>query len=144
MSANARRWVEYRHLVTFGDTNSAGTVYFARYFCWQGECREQLLAQFYPEFAADLRQGFLMVTEFARADFFGEATLFDWLVFRVTVSGLTRSRIEFEFEFVRERDGKVLARGWQAVVWTNQQHRPSLMPDKLYETTASHFGLAET
>ena len=144
MSANARRWVEYRHLVTFGDTNSAGTVYFAKYFSWQGECRERLLAQFYPEFAADLRHGFLMVTEYAHADFFGEAVLFDTLVFRVTVTGLTRSRIEFEFEFARERDARLLARGRQAVVWTNQQHRPSLMPDKLYETTASFFGLRES
>lgn len=32
MNPTARRWFEYRHLVTFGDTNAAGSVYFAKYF----------------------------------------------------------------------------------------------------------------
>lgn len=143
MNAATRRWYECRHLVTFGDTNSAGSVYFAKYFSWQGECREKLLAQFYPEFTSDLRQGFSMITEFAHQDFFGEAALFDQVLIRLTVSALTRSRIEFEFEFIRESDAKLLGRGQQAVIWTNQQHRPSLMPDKLYDATVAYFGINE-
>jgi enediyne core biosynthesis thioesterase len=142
MNAGARRWFECRQLVTFGDTNAAGSVYFAKYFAWQGECREKLLAQFYPEFANDLKQGFGMTTEFARQDFSSEATLFDQLLIRLTVTALTRSRIEFEFEFVREQDGRLLGRGTQAVIWTNPQHRPSLMPDKLYEAATNYFGIS--
>jgi enediyne biosynthesis thioesterase len=142
MNDTARRWFEYRHLVTFGDTNTAGSVYFANYFAWQGECRERLLAQFYPEFTSDLKQGFGMTTEFARQDFFSEAALFDQIVVRLTITALTRSRIEFEFEFVREQDGRLLGRGAQAVIWTNPQHRPSLMPDKLYEAAAHYFGVS--
>ena len=144
MSATTRRWFEYSHLVTFGDTNTVGSVYFAKYIAWQGECREKLLAQFYPEFAQDLKHGLGMTTEFAHQDFFSEATLFNQLLIRLTVTALTRSRIEFEFEFVREQDGQLLGRGRQAVIWTNSQHRPSLMPDKLYDATASYFGLAES
>ena len=141
MNATVQRWFECRHLVTFGDTNAAGSVYFAKYFSWQGECREKLLAQFYPEFANELKQGFGMTTEFAHQDFSSEAALFDQLLIRLTVTALTRSRIEFEFEFVREPDGRLLGRGRQAVIWTNPQHRPSLMPDKLYDVTASYFGI---
>jgi enediyne core biosynthesis thioesterase len=144
MNAAARRWFEYRHLVTFGDTNTAGSVYFAKYFAWQGEYRERLLAQFYPEFANDLKRGFGMTTEFAHQDFFSEATLFEQLLIRLTVTALTRSRIEFEFEFIREQDSRLLARGKQAVIWTNPQHHPSLMPDKLYDATASYFGITES
>jgi enediyne biosynthesis thioesterase len=140
MSTAEKRWVEYRHLVTFGDTNSAGSVYFANYFGWQGEARERLLAQFYPEFAEDLHHGFTMITQTAHLDFFGEAALFDEVLIRLTVTSLTRSRIEFEFEFLREKDSRLLAHGRQAVIWTNQQRRPSIMPDRLYEATASHFG----
>ncbi len=135
------RWFESRHLVTFGDTNTAGSVYFAKYIAWQGECREKLLAQFYPEFSQDLKQGFGMTTEFVHQDFISEAVLFDQLSIRLTVVALTRSRIEFEFEFTRQADGRLLGRGRQAVIWTNPQHRPSLMPDKLYDATASYFGL---
>ena len=144
MNVMDRRWFEYRHLVTFGDTNTAGSVYFAKYFAWQGECREKLLAQFYPEFADDLKQGCGMTTEFAHQDFFSEAALFDQLLIRLTVTALTRSRIEFEFEFVREQDSRLLGRGKQAVIWTNTQHRPSLMPDKLYDVTATYFGIGES
>ncbi len=141
MNPTDRRWFEYRRLVTFADTNVAGSVYYANYFAWQGECREQLLAQSYPEFADDLRRGFSLVTEFAQQEFFQEASLFDWVVVRQTVTALTRSRIEFEFEFVREKDGVLLSRGRQAVLWMNQQRRPSLMPEKLYAATAGYFGL---
>ena len=141
MNRSDRRWFECRRLVTFGDTNIAGSVYYANYFVWQGEGREQLLAQFYPEFADDLRRGFSLITEFAHQDFFQEATLFDRVLIRLTVTTLTRSRIEFEFEFLREADGALLSRGRQAVIWMNQQHRPSLMPDKLYDATAGYFGL---
>jgi enediyne core biosynthesis thioesterase len=141
MSTVERRCFEVRHRVTFGDTNAAGSVYFARYFSWQGECRERLLAQFYPQFKEDLAQGFGMSTEYAHQDFYGEAYLFDELVMRLWVKDLTRSRIEFEFEFIREQDQALLARGTQAVVWTNQQHRPSLMPDALYEATAAYFSV---
>jgi enediyne biosynthesis thioesterase len=144
MTAPERRWFEHRHLVTFGDTNAAGSVYFAKYVSWQGECREKLLAEFYPEFVTHLRQGFGLTTEFAHQDYFAEAALFDHLLIRLTVTALTRSRIEFEFEFVREQDGKLLSRGKQAVIWTNQQHRPSLMPERLYEATASYFGISES
>ncbi len=144
MNASARRWFDYRHLVTFGDTNTAGSVYFAKYIAWQGEYREKLLAQFYPEFPQDLKQGFGMTTEFVHQEFFSEAALFDQLVIKLTVTALTRSRIEFEFEFVREKDGQLLGRGKQAVIWTNSQHRPSLMPDKLYEATANYFGLSQS
>ena len=136
-----QRWFECRHLVTFGDTNTAGSVYFTKYFEWQGECREKLLAQFYPEFANDLKKGFGMTTEFAHQDFISEAVLFDQILIRLSVAALTRSRIEFEFQFVREQDNRLLGRGSQAVIWTNPQHRPSLMPDKLYEATKTYFGL---
>jgi len=144
MNTMTQRWFEYRHLVTFGDTNSAGSVYFAKYFSWQGECREKLLAQFYPEFVNDLKQGFGMITEFAHQDFFSEAILFDQLLVRLTVTALNRSRIEFEFEFVREQDATLLGRGRQAVIWTNSHHRPCLMPDKLYDATVSYFSIAES
>jgi|WetSurMetagenome_2_1015567.scaffolds.fasta_scaffold853038_1 enediyne core biosynthesis thioesterase len=144
MSATTRRWFECRHLVTFGDTNTAGSVYFAKYIAWQGECRERLLAQFYPEFAQDLKHGFGMTTEFVHQEFFSEATLFNQLLIKLTVTALTRSRIEFEFEFLREQDSQLLGRGRQAVIWTNAQHRPSLMPDQLYDATASYFDLVRS
>ncbi len=140
---SARKWYQHHHLVTFGDTNIVGNVYFANYFHWQGACREALMAETYPEFADDLRRGFGLVTEFAHMDFLQEARLFDQVIVRMTIGDLSRTRIEFEFEFTRQKDDTLLARGKQAVVWVNQQHRPSLMPDKLYDSVVNYFGMRE-
>ena len=61
----------------------------------------------------------------------------------MALSDVSRSRMEFEFEFIREAEGTCLAKGQQAVVWTNQQHRPALMPDKLYDSIVGYFGVSE-
>lgn len=136
---SSKRWFEYRHLITFGDTNVVGNTYFAHYFVWQGKCREALMAEFYPEFEQDLQRGFGLITEFAHVDFHHECRLFDKVIVRLTVANLSRTRIEFEFEYVREKDGLLLANGRQAVIWVNPQQRPSLMPDKLYNLCRDHF-----
>lgn len=105
--------------------------------------REVALAAIYPEFVNDLRRGFSLITEFAHMDFLLEARLFDHVLVRMTVSDLSRTRMEFAFEFRREEDNTLLALGKQAVVWINAQHRPSLMPDKLYDGTAAYYGVQE-
>jgi enediyne biosynthesis thioesterase len=132
-----------RHLVTFGDTNVVGNVYFANYFRWMGECREAIMALYYPEFEEDLRRGFGLITEFAHIDYHQEARLFDSVVVRLTITSLSRTRVEFAFEFIRAKDQELLAKGRQAVVWVNAQKRPALMPDKMYDGIVSHFGITE-
>jgi acyl-CoA thioesterase FadM len=76
-------------------------------------------------------------------DFFYEARLFDRVLVCMSLNNLSRSRLECTFEFVREADNTLLAKGKQAVVWTNPQHRPGLMPDKLFDGIATYFGVHE-
>lgn len=134
-------WFEVRHLVTFSETNVVGNVYFAHHFLWQGKSREALLAKYYPEFAEDVEQGFGLITDYANMDFLHEARVFDVVNLKIKAVGLTPSRIEFEFEFVREQDNLVLSRGKQAVVWVNQKQRAALMPEKLYTSVIECFGI---
>lgn len=135
---------EYRHLVTFDDTNSTGNVYFARYFLWMGTCREVITIEHYPEIVDDLKKGFGFATEFAHIDYAKECFLFDKIIVRMTIADLSRTRIEFGFEFINEDTGELLAEGSQAVVWINSMHRPSLMPDKLYDSAAEYFAARES
>ena len=130
---------EHRHIVTFSDTNVVGNVYFTRYFEWMGECRELVIADHYPEIVEDLRKGFGMATEFAHIDFKSEARLFDHILVKMSIDDLTRTRIGFGFTFLNEKTNEVLAIGEQAVIWVNQQHRPSIMPDKLYDSADNHM-----
>jgi len=137
---NSKKYYEYRHLVTFDDTNSAGNVYFAQYFKWMGKCRELILAEYYPEIISDMKKGFGFATEFAHIDFAKECFLYDNILVRMTIADLTRTRVEFDFQFINEKDAGVVATGKQAVIWVNAGHHPSLMPDKLYNLSKEHFG----
>ena len=138
-----RRAFRHDHLVTFGDTNVVGNVYFAEYFRWQGEIRERRLAQYYPEFVHDLERGFGLITEHADIDFVAEARIFDTVTIELTVVSLTRTRIEFKFEFFLKRDNSKLCSGSQSVVWINSQKRPAVMPEALYSSIVEAFELDE-
>ena len=134
-------YFEYEQLVTFQDTNLVGNVYFSKYFEWQGKCREALLLEHYPEITEDLQQGFGMATEFAHMDYRNEAFLNDKVLCRMHVPELSRTRIAFSFSFYRKADLLLLAEGQQAIIWINAQHKPSLMPEKLFNLVNTYFNL---
>jgi len=132
---------DQRFVVTFQDTNVAGNVYFATYFRWQGVCRELLLALLYPQVTDDLRKGTGFATRYAHMDFAHEAFLFEPVLIRTSVQKLTRIQVEFGFEFARDSDGHLLAKGAQGVVWTGADHSPSRMPNELYTGIAEYFSI---
>ena len=43
------RYYEYRHVVTFRETNLVGNVYYTNHLEWQGRCRELFLRDHAPE-----------------------------------------------------------------------------------------------
>jgi len=135
------KYYEYQHIVTFDDTNSVGNVYFAKFFQWMGSCREVVTAEHYPELVDDIKRGFGFATEFAHIDYAHECFLFDKILIKMKVSDLSRTRIEFSFDFVNETKSITAATGNQAVIWVNPQHRPSIMPDKLYDSIVDYFDI---
>jgi len=138
---DTEKYYEYQHIVTFDDTNSVGNVYFAKFFQWMGSCREVVTAEHYPELVDDIKRGFGFATEFAHIDYAHECFLFDKILIKMKVSDLSRTRIEFSFDFVNETKSITAATGNQAVIWVNPQHRPSIMPDKLYDSIVDYFDI---
>lgn len=63
----------YTHAVGLGETSAVGNVYFARYFEWQGRCREAFLAEHCPG-VVDLllRQEVAFLTSDARCTYCGD------------------------------------------------------------------------
>ena len=108
---NPKRWLEYRHKITFIETNAVGNVYFSHYFALMGKARDVALEQFLPDVETYLKQGFGLITEYAHIDFAHEGRLYDALLIRMGCLALSRTRIEFEFELVREKDSTCCARG---------------------------------
>ena len=79
------------------------------------------------------------------ANFFAhEGRLYDALLVRKGCLALSRTRIEFEFEFIREQDSTSLCKGRCAIIWVNSQHRPAIMPDSLYDGTVEYYGFKES
>lgn len=140
---NTQKWFEHIHEVTFADTNMVGNVYFATYFMWMGKCRDVVMAEHYPELKDHIKNGFGFATEYAHIDFLQEAFLFDTVVVKMMITDLSRTRIEFTYEFVNTSHDTIIAKGQQAVVWVNQQHRPSFMPQDLYEKAMEFSGITE-
>ncbi|MCB2219790.1 MAG: acyl-CoA thioesterase [Bacteroidetes bacterium] len=135
-----KKYLDYEHLVTFSDTNSYGNVYFSKYIDLQGTVREKFLYDNLPGIVEELNSGNFFVTEFAHIDYKNEAILFDTIVVRMTIIDLSRTRIEFQFDYFNKKTNVLLAQGKQAVVWVNAQHRPALMPDELYDKVVGYFG----
>lgn len=132
---------EQRFTVTFQDTSAAGNVYFATYFRWQGLCRELLLALLHPRAPEDLQRGSGFATRYAHMDFVNEVLLFQPVLVRMTANKLTRIQVDFGFDFFRDSDDCLIARGSQGVVWTGPDHRPSRMPPELHTGIANYYGL---
>lgn len=112
------RFYEYRHIVSFEETNLLGNVYFTHLFRWQGKCRELFLREQVPELLDQLGNNLYLVTSRSSCDFLAEAFAFDEISVRMSLSDLSQSRITMGFDYVRLKNGKeeLIARGEQQVV----------------------------
>ncbi|MER7012731.1 acyl-CoA thioesterase [Saccharopolyspora sp. NPDC000359] len=136
-------YYEVRHLIGFEETTVVGNVYFVNYLRWQGKCREMFLREHAPEVLAAFGSELVLFTVKVECEFLAELALFDELAIRMTLVDLTRTQIEFGFDYVRPgADGEVLvARGRQRVACINGQGaeaRPVAVPASLREALAPY------
>src|SRR5215467_215043 len=66
------RTYEYRHVVSFEETNLVGNVYFVNHIRWQGLCREMFLRDYAPGVLAELSHGLALVTVRCSCNYFAE------------------------------------------------------------------------
>lgn len=110
-------YFEYRHLVTFADTNLVGNVYFTNYLSWQGACRERFLAEKAPRTVARLNDDLALVTHSCSCDFFSELFALDTVSVRMSLVRIDFNQITMDFDYYRMTDGpaRLVARGEQTV-----------------------------
>ena len=127
-------YFEWRHVVSFEETNLVGNAYYARYVSWQGRCREMFLRQVCPEVLTDLRNGLKMFTLTVSCEYLTEVTAFDEIVLRLSLDELTRTQIAFAFDYVLAETGELIARGRQRVVCMRTEDGktvPARVPESL-------------
>lgn len=112
-----RPYYEYRHVVSFAETNLVGNVYYTHYLSWQGRCREFFLRDHAPDVLAALQRDLALVTVRVACDFLNELVAFDEVSVRMRLTHHTQNRATMSFEYWRvNRDGEELvARGEQQV-----------------------------
>jgi len=95
------RTFDYKYRVSFEDTNVAGNVYFINHLKWQGRCRELFLHQYAPELLARLSDDLALVTVRCSCEYLAELFVFDEVIVRMRLGGLTQGRVSMRFEYVR-------------------------------------------
>lgn len=129
-------YYEYRHVVSFEETNLVGNVYYVNYLRWQGRCREMFLLEHAPEVLTDLRGDLKLFTLKSECEYLAEISAFDELSIRMRLEELTQTQIAFAFDYVHLHDGieELVAKGRQRVACmrgANGQTTPARVPDAL-------------
>ncbi|HEX8089103.1 MAG TPA: acyl-CoA thioesterase [Blastocatellia bacterium] len=129
------RAYEYRHLISFEETNLVGNVYYANHIRWQGRCREMFLKEHAPDVIKDVAEGLSLVTLRCSCDYLAELYAFDEILIRMRLGSMTQNRITMLFEYwkVSEAGDELVARGEQQVACMRRGGR-DLMPTPIPES----------
>ena len=96
-----KRTYDYRHVVTFQDTNVVGNVYFANLVAWQGACREHFLRDRAPGVLRQLGGELSLVTVSCQCEFLAEVFAFDEVIVKLSLVEALDHRLDLRFDYVR-------------------------------------------
>src|SRR5215510_9709837 len=115
--AHSMRTYEFRHVVSFEETNLVGNVYYVNHIRWQGLCREMFIRDHAPSVLAELSNGLLLVTVRCSCEYFAELFASDEIVVRMRLADMTQNRITMVFDYIRRGPAgeEVTARGEQQI-----------------------------
>jgi enediyne biosynthesis thioesterase len=111
------RTYEYRHIVSFEETNLVGNVYYVNHLSWQGRVREMFLRDHAPDVLAALYQDLALATVRCSCDYLAELFAFDEIIIRMRLGEMVQNRITMRYEYWRQRqdEEELVARGEQTV-----------------------------
>ena len=116
----------FRHTIDIylKDSNAYGNTYFARYFEWQGICRERWFQQC---IVADmLQKEGVLVTKNAHLDYVRETFPFQSVECQLNVQDIRQCSFTLLFSFLVE--GSVIASGYQQIVFATHDKRIQRFP----------------
>jgi len=140
-----RRAYEYRHVVSFAETNLVGNVYFTNHVAWQGRVRELFLRDHAPDVIEELAHGLSLATLSVSCEYVAELTAFDEVIVRMRLGELTQSRMTLLFEYwrVAEQGEELVARGQQQIACLRRDGHtlsPTPVPKSLREALKMYDG----
>jgi enediyne biosynthesis thioesterase len=138
------RFYEYRHIVSFEETNLVGNVYYTNHVSWQGRCRELFLREHAPGVVDELSRGLSLATMSCFCEYFAELTAFDEIIVRMRLAELVQNRMRLAFEYWRRQGGgeELVARGEQQIACMRREGGklvPAPVPPSLREALAPYM-----
>lgn len=133
------RFYEYRHVVSFQETNLVGNVYFTNHLAWQGRCREMFLRDHAPDVIDELSRGLSLATVSCSCEYFAELTAFDEVIVRMRLAELVQNRMRLAFEYWRGKE--LIARGEQQIACMKREGEkllPTPVPPTLRAALAAY------
>src|SRR5438093_4745993 len=100
------RAYEYRHIVSFEETNLLGNVYYVHHLRWQGRVREMFLRDHAPDVLAELSRGLALVTTRVSCEYLAELAAFDEVIIRMRLGALGQNQIKMLYEYWRATGGR--------------------------------------
>jgi len=99
------RTYDFRHVVTFQDTNLVGNVYFVNLVAWQGACREHFLRDRAPGVLQRLGGELSLVTVSCQCEFLAELFAFDEVIVKMSLVEALHNRLDLRFDYMRVSAG---------------------------------------
>ena len=137
------RAYEYRHIVSFEETNLVGNVYYVNHLSWQGRVREMFLRDHAPDIIGELSRGLSLATVRVSCEYLAELMAFDEVIIRMRLGELTQSRMTLLFEYWRpgKSGEELIARGEQEVACLRREGEkltPTPVPKSLREALSAY------
>jgi enediyne biosynthesis thioesterase len=133
------RFYEYRHVVSFQETNLVGNVYYTNHLAWQGRCRELFLREHAPDVVNELSRGLSLATVSCACEYFAELSAFDEIAVRMRLADLVQNRMRLVFEYWRCEE--LVARGKQEIACMRRDVKklsPAPVPPNLRTALAAY------
>jgi enediyne biosynthesis thioesterase len=119
----------YKSVVTIGDTNCLGNVYFLNHLKLSGMVRELWLGSAVQNVGEHLAGGLLLVTHSVSCDFMKDFFVFDPIRCEMIVRNVKRASAELVFRFYHDQTNELHAVARHTIVFADRAHKICPMPD---------------
>lgn len=129
---------KYVLVVSIGDTNMEGNVYWTNYFEWFGKAREAFLISVFPEFLKMFSSGARLLTHETNIRHISSAFFTEEIVLEISVGEMRKTSAKVLVDFIKKSTGEKIAEGWQTIVFANAEGRPAPIPSELREAVLKY------
>lgn len=126
----------YEFPVTLKDINMYGTVYFCRYFEWQGVCRELYFTT--VKDYQKILDGIVLVTKYAWSEYKKPIRAFDQIIVKIQNRNIKKSSFEMIFTYINKKTNEIVGIGGEILVFTNLKGSVLRIPDEITKVINKH------